>query len=65
MSRVVRAGTFADLNVEVVAKEIGESDAAFDVKTIDECAATHVAAAFDSRLDGTRDHKDWLKVNRC
>jgi hypothetical protein len=24
----------------------------FDIKTLDECAATHVVAAFDARLDG-------------
>jgi hypothetical protein len=24
----------------------------FDIKTLDECAATHVVAAFDTRLDG-------------
>lgn len=24
----------------------------FDLKTLDECAATHVAAAFDPRIDG-------------
>lgn len=25
----------------------------FDIKSLDECAATHVVAAFDPRLDGT------------
>lgn len=32
-------------------KEIGWTRE-FDVKTLDECAATHVVAAFDQRLDG-------------
>ncbi|KAF2661580.1 WW domain-containing oxidoreductase [Lophiostoma macrostomum CBS 122681] len=30
----------------------GEDGKEFDVKTLDECAATHVVAAFDPRLDG-------------
>jgi hypothetical protein len=32
-------------------EEIGWSRE-LDVKTLDECAATHVVAAFDTRLDG-------------
>lgn len=31
---------------------LGEDDAVFDVKTLDECAATHVVAAFDPRIEG-------------
>lgn len=44
------------LIAERIDKEIGdplgEDDAVFDVKTLDECAATHVVAAFDPRIDG-------------
>jgi NAD(P)-dependent dehydrogenase (short-subunit alcohol dehydrogenase family) len=32
-------------------EKIGEGGLEFDVKTIDECAATHVVAAFDPRLE--------------
>ena len=31
---------------------LGADDAQFDVKTLDECAATHVVAAFDPRIEG-------------
>lgn len=31
---------------------LGEDDASFDLKTLDECSATHVVAAFDPRLEG-------------
>lgn len=33
-------------------KEIGETNGEFDFKSLDEGAATHVVAAFDTRLDG-------------
>ncbi|ORY12712.1 WW domain-containing oxidoreductase [Clohesyomyces aquaticus] len=44
---------FADLSIidKEIGDPLGEDDAVFDVKTLDECAATHVVAAFDPRID--------------
>lgn len=35
-----------------IGDRLGADNAELDIKTIDECAATHVVAAFDTRLDG-------------
>lgn len=45
---------FADLKRldKEIGDPLGEADAGFDVKTEDEMVATHVAAAFDPRLEG-------------
>ncbi|KAF2000313.1 NAD(P)-binding protein [Amniculicola lignicola CBS 123094] len=45
---------FADLkaiDIENQDVEFGKENAVFDVKTLDECAATHVVAAFDPSLE--------------
>ncbi|KAF2177903.1 putative short-chain dehydrogenase [Zopfia rhizophila CBS 207.26] len=45
---------FAELKArdKEIGDPLGEDDATFDIKTLDECAATHVVASFDPRIEG-------------